>query len=177
MQPSLLLTRKEQYSKPQDYNTSYPLLLGGLGFGSNCSSIGQVEQGSDNPCHIEDKIDVRVMEKLPEWRPSSSGSGKEIAAISMSSSAESSASLLLLHWNRKCHWSTSGGSCLVLSHPVFLTPGTNPSPSLFPGSTLLFGIAIGMILSRALLGLQISTFFTNICGHVSEGACVHANSL
>lgn len=58
MQPSLLLTRKEeQYSKPQDYNTSYPLLLGGLGFGSNCSSIGQVEQGSDNPCHIEDKID------------------------------------------------------------------------------------------------------------------------
>ena len=176
MQPSLLLNRRGQYSKSQDYNTSYPLLLGGLGFGSNCSSIGQVEQGSGNPCHIEDKIDVRVMEKLPELIPSSSGSGKEMAALTMSNSAERSASLPLLHWNRKCHWSTSGGSCLVLSHPE-LTPGTNPSPSLFPGSTPLVGLAMGTILSGALLGLQISTFFTNICGHVSEGACVHAKSL
>ena len=97
MQPSLLLNRRGQYSKSQDYNTSYPLLLGGLGFGSNCSSIGQVEQGSGNPCHIEDKIDVRVMEKLPELIPSSSGSGKEMAALTMSNSAERSASLPLLH--------------------------------------------------------------------------------
>lgn len=48
-----------------NYSTSCPLLLDCLGLGPNDSSIRQVEQGSDDPCQIEDRKDVRVMENLP----------------------------------------------------------------------------------------------------------------
>ena len=100
MQLSLLLTKRGQYSKSQDYSTTCPLLLNGLGLGPTGSSTGQLEQGSDNPCQVEDRMDVRVMEKLPELRLFSSGSGEEMAAIRMPNAAERSpishsASLLL----------------------------------------------------------------------------------
>lgn len=53
--------REGRHSKSQDYSTTYPLLLDGLGHGPAGSSVRQVVQGSGDPFQSEDRMNDQVI--------------------------------------------------------------------------------------------------------------------